>query len=146
MIEFTEGFEKLLAKIAEMGEIPNLALPKIAKHAADQILSELINNLQPVGGAFLPHRKSSKGDEYHPGGYLKSILFVKKSKSIKGKAIYHISTTWYAKFKDKGFTARNGKFITGGIFLTETMNKMRPGLIGEMQVELIENIKKVCEK
>lgn len=96
-------------------------------------LNFALDNLQPVDGAFLGRRGKT---EEHQGGDLKKAMKLKAERSPKGKKVYKITTTWYAHFKDLGFTARNGKKLEGSHFLkyalTEHYDEIKDAILEEL--------------
>jgi len=99
-------------------------------------------NLQPVNGEFLG-RQGRK--EQHQGGDLAKAMKLKAEKSVKGKKVYAIDTTWYAKFKDLGFTTRSGKKIEGSHFLKYALTQHYDEIRDAMFEELSKGIDKVVK-
>ena len=128
-----EGIDELIAKLKQLEDVPQEIVTKAAKKGANMALSFASANLQPVNGEFLGRRGKT---EQHQGGDLKKALKLKAERSPKGKKVYKITTTWYAHFRDLGFTARNGKKIEGSHFLrhamTEHYNEIKNGMIEEL--------------
>ncbi|MHB1654130.1 MAG: HK97-gp10 family putative phage morphogenesis protein [Desulfitobacteriaceae bacterium] len=128
-----EGIDELIAKFKQLEAVPQSMVTSAAKKGATMALKFAQANLQPVNGEFLS-RQGKK--EQHQGGDLKNALKLKREKNPKGKCVYKIDTTWYAKFKDLGFTTRNGKKIEGSHFLkyalTEHYAEIREAIIAEL--------------
>ncbi len=128
-----EGIDELIAKFKQLEAVPQSMVTQAAKKGATMALKFAQANLQPVNGEFLG-RQGKK--EQHQGGDLKNALKLKREKNPKGKCVYRIDTTWYAKFKDIGFTTRNGKKIDGSHFLkyalTEHYAEIREAIIAEL--------------
>ena len=109
-----EGIDELIAKFKQLEEVPQSIVTNAAKKGATMALNFAKANLQPKNGAFLGRQGKT---EQHQGGDLMKALKLKAERSSKGKKVYRITTTWYAQWKDLGFTARNGEKIEGSHFL-----------------------------
>lgn len=128
-----DGIDEIIAKFKQLEDVPQEMVTKAAKKGATIALKFAQANLQPANGEFLG-RQGKK--EQHQGGDLSNALKLKREKSPKGKSVYKIDTTWYAKFKDLGFTTRNGKKIEGSHFLkyalTEHYDEIKDAMIEEL--------------
>lgn len=128
-----EGVSELIAKLQLLENLPQSIVTNAAKKGASMALKFAQANLQPVNGEFLG-RQGKKNS--HQGGDLKKAMKLKVEKSKKGKKVYRVTTDWYAKFKDMGFTTRNGKKIEGSHFLkyalTQHYDEIRDTIIEEM--------------
>ncbi len=110
------GVDEVIAMFQKLEDVPQTIVTNGAKAGANLALSITKANLQPSNGSFLGRRGKQDWGNY-PGGTLRSVLAIKAEKSPKGKKVYQITTTWYARFKDLGFTDRNGHRIEGSHFL-----------------------------
>ena len=135
-----EGIDELIAKFKELENVPQTIVTKAAKTGANMALDFALANLQPVNGEFLG-RQGKK--EQHQGGDLKKAMKLKREKNPKGKCVYKIDTTWYAKFADLGFTTRSGKKIEGSHFLKYALTKHYDEIKDAMFEELSKGIDKV---
>lgn len=135
-----EGIDEIIAKFKELEDVPQSIITKSAKKGATMALKYAIANLQPVNGAFLGRRGKT---EQHQGGDLQKALKLKAERSIKGKKVYRINTTWYAQFKDLGFTTRKGKKINGSHFLKYAVTEHYDEIKDAMIQELSKGIQKV---
>lgn len=135
-----EGIDELMAKFKQLEAVPQTIVTKAAKTGANMALDFALANLQPVNGAFLG-RQGKK--EQHQGGDLTNQMKLKAEKSSKGKKVYAIDTTWYAKFKDLGFTTRSGKKIEGSHFLKYALTKHYDEIKDAMFEELSKGVDKV---
>ncbi len=128
-----EGIEEIIAKFKQLEQVPQAIVTNAAKKGATMALNYAISNLQPANGEFLGRQGKT---EKHQGGDLKKALKLKAERSPKGKKVYKITTTWYAHFRDLGFTTRNGKKIEGSHFLkyalTEHYDEIRNAIIEEL--------------
>lgn len=128
-----EGIDEIINKFKQLEEVPQNIVTGAAKKGATMALKYAINNLQPVNGSFLGRQGKT---EQHQGGDLKQALKLKAERSPKGKKVYTITTTWYAQFKDLGFTTRNGKRIEGSHFLkyalTEHYDEIKDAIFEEL--------------
>ena len=128
-----EGIDEIIAKFKELEEVTQTIVTQAAKTGATMALNFAKDNLQPVNGEFLG-RQGTKNQ--HQGGDLKKAMKLKAERSHKGKKVYQITTTWYAGFKDLGFTARNGQKIEGSHFLkyalTEHYDEIRDAILAEL--------------
>lgn len=128
-----EGIDELIAKFKQLEEVPQKIVTSAAKNGATMALDFALANLQPVNGSFLG-RQGRK--EQHQGGDLKRLMKLQAEKGPKGKKVYKITTTWYAHFRDLGFTTRNGVKIEGSHFLkyalTEHYDEIRNAIIDEL--------------
>jgi len=108
-------------------------LTTAAKKGATMALNFALANLKPVNGSFLGRQGSR---EQHQSGDLQSLMKLQAEKSPKGKKVYKITTTWYAQFKDLGFTTRNGEKIEGSHFLryalTVHYDEIRNAIVDEL--------------
>ena len=135
-----EGIDELIAKFKQLEAVPQTIVTKAAKTGATMALDFALANLQPVNGEFLG-RQGKK--EQHQGGDLAKAMKLKADKSSKGKKVYKIDTTWYAKFKDLGFTTRSGKKIEGSHFLKYALTKHYDEIKDAMFEELSKGVAKV---
>jgi len=135
-----EGIDELIAKFKQLENVPQSIVTKAAKTGANMALDFALANLQPVNGEFLG-RQGKK--EQHQGGDLAKAMKLKVEKTVKGKKVYAIDTTWYAKFKDLGFTTRSGKKIEGSHFLKYALTKHYDEIRDAMFEELSKGIDKV---
>jgi HK97 gp10 family phage protein len=135
-----EGIDEIIAKFKELEDVPQSIITKAAKKGAIMALKYAIANLQPVNGAFLGRQGKT---EQHQGGDLQKALKLKAERSIKGKKVYRINTTWYARFKDLGFTTRKGKKINGSHFLKYAVTEHYDEIKDAMIQELSKGIQKV---
>lgn len=128
-----EGIDEILAKFKQLEEVPQTVVTKASKKGATLALNYALDNLQAVNGEFLGRQGKS---EQHQGGDLKRAMKLKAERSPKGKKVYRITTTWYAKFKDLSFTTPNGKKIEGSHFLkyalTQHYDEIRDAIIEEL--------------
>ncbi len=128
-----EGIDEIIAKFKQLEAVPQAIVTGAAKKGASMALKYAIDNLQPANGEFLGRQGKT---EQHQGGDLKQALKLKAERSPKGKKVYEITTTWYAKFKDLGFTTRNGKRIKGSHFLkyalTEHYEEIKDAILSEL--------------
>lgn len=134
-----EGIDELIAKFKELENVPQTIVTKAAKTGANMALDFALANLQPVNDEFLG-RQGKK--EQHQGGDLEKAMKLKAEKSSKGKKVYMIDTTWYAKFKDLGFTTRSGKKIEGSHFLKYALTKHYDEIRDAMFEELSKGVVK----
>lgn len=138
-----EGIDEIIAKFKQLEDVPQTIVTKAAKKGATMALNYALANLQPANGEFLGRQGRT---EQHQGGDLKKALRLKREKNPKGKCVYKIDTTWYAKFKDLGFTTRNGKKIEGSHFLkyalTEHYDEIRNAIIEELSKGIDEVVGK----
>jgi len=74
---------------------------------------------------------------------VRSSITLKAEKSTKGEKVYVIDTTWYAKFKDLGFTTRSGKKIEGSHFLKYALTQHYDEIKDAMFEELSKGIDQV---
>jgi len=116
------GIDELIAKFQQLENSPQPLVTSAAKKGANMALKFAQANLQPVSGAFKGRQGKGPGGTY-AGGNLKNVLALKAENSPKGKKVYKISTTWYASYKDLGFTTRNGKRIEGSHFLRYSVSQ-----------------------
>ncbi len=135
-----EGIDELIAKFKQLEAVPQTIVTKAAKTGATMALDFALANLQPVNGEFLG-RQGKK--EQHQSGDLAKAMKLKADKSSKGKKVYKIDTTWYAKFKDLGFTTRSGKKIEGSHFLKYALTKHYDEIKDAMFEELSKGVAKV---
>jgi len=135
-----EGIDELIAKFKQLEAVPQTIVTKAAKTGASMALNFALANLQPVNEEFLGRQGKT---EQHQGGDLKKALKLKAERSVKGKKVYVIDTTWYAHFADLGFTTRNGKYIEGKHFLKYALTKHYDEIREAMFEELSKGIDKV---
>jgi len=117
------GMEDVIARLKELEEMPNTVIRKAALKGANQAMTYVQSNLQPVnqqGEDFLPRegRKNS-----HASGTLKAALRIKQEHNAKGKSVYQIQTTWWAHFIDLHFTSHRGNVWQGTHFLKYSQSK-----------------------
>ena len=134
-----EGIDEIIAKFKQLEAVPQAIVTSAAKKGAVMALKYAIDNLQPANGEFLGRQGKT---EQHQGGDLKKALRLKAERSLKGKKVYKITTTWYAHFADLGFTTRNGKKIEGSHFLKYALTKH----YDEIRDAIIEELSKGIDK
>ncbi|MDR3543080.1 MAG: hypothetical protein P4L69_19265 [Desulfosporosinus sp.] len=135
-----EGIDELIAKFKQLENVPQSIVTKAAKTGAIMALNFALANLQPVNGEFLGRQGRA---EQHQGGDLEKTMKLKAERSVKGKKVYAIDTTWYAKFKDLGFTTRSGKKIEGSHFLKYALTQHYDEIKEALFEELSKGIDKV---
>jgi len=135
-----EGIDELIAKFKLLESVPQTIVTSAAKVGATMALNFAQANLQPVNGTFLGRQGKR---EQHQGGDLANLMKLKAESSPKGKKVYRITTTWYAKFKDLGFTTRSGKKIEGSHFLKYALTEHYDEIKEAMFEELSKGIDKV---
>ncbi|SPF48422.1 hypothetical protein SBF1_4140007 [Candidatus Desulfosporosinus infrequens] len=135
-----EGVDELIEKLKQLEVLPQSIVTKAAKTGANMALKFALANLQPVNGTFLG-RYGRK--ECHDGGDLADVMKIKAEKFRRGKKVYVIDTTWYAHFKDLGFTTRSGKKIEGSHFLKYALTKHYDEITNAMLEELSKGVDKV---
>ena len=135
-----EGIDELIAKLQQVEKLPQSIVTKAAKTGANMALKSALANLQPANGEFLGRQGRT---EQHQGGDLAKAMKLKREKSPKGKCVYKIDTTWYARFADLGFTTRSGKKIEGKHFLKYALTEHYDEIKDAMLEELSKGVDKV---
>lgn len=105
-----EGIDEIIAKFKELEQVPQTIVTSAAKKGATMAMNYAIANLQPKNGAFLGRHGRT---ESHESGDLKKAIRLKRETTAKGKTVYRITTTWYARFVDLKFTTHRGTRKTG---------------------------------
>jgi len=141
-----DGVDELLAKFKELELLPTTLVTHAAKKGANMALKYALDNLQPINqqGADFLGRFGKK--ESHMSGTLKSLLRLKMEKTARGKTVYRIDTTWYARFIDLGFTDRKGVKWDGTHFLKYASTKHFEEIKDAMIEDMVQGIDKVANQ
>lgn len=130
-----DGVDELIATLQTLEKVPQVAVTSAAKKGATMALNFAKANLQPVNSTFLGRRGKNEQNSHQPGTLMSAMRIVPE-KSRPGRKVYQVTTTWYARFKDLGFTARNGQYVEGSHFLkyalTEHYDEIKGAIIKEM--------------
>ena len=138
-----EGIDALIAKLKELELLPQPIVTHAAKLGGNIALKAAKDLLQPVNEAFLGRNGSSADWGQYPGGTLKGLLKLTRERSKKGKCVYRINTTWYAHFKDLGFTTRDGRKIEGSHFLKYSLTQHYEEIVQAIITDMSNGIDKV---